>query len=120
MRNAEAIHGVARRALAASGWALAGYSILVAIAAGTAAVRLVQSTDMPGLAAIELVLLALPWSVALGIAWTGALGWGGMAGIVLGGVVLNALLLRLAARTAESAWARRRRAPSGPPRARTR
>jgi hypothetical protein len=48
---------------------------------------------MPGLQAIELVLLALPWSLALGIEPLSYLGWIGMATIVVIGLGLNALLL---------------------------
>lgn len=63
-----------------------------------AAVRLSQSTEMPGLSAIELVLLALPWSLALGIEPLSRLGLGGMTAIVLVGLVLKGFILsRLAA-----------------------
>jgi hypothetical protein len=58
-----------------------------------AAVRLAESTALPGLAAIEVVILGLPWSLALGIDPLSRLGWPGMVVITLLGVALNALLL---------------------------
>jgi hypothetical protein len=39
------------------------------------------------------VLLALPWSLALGIEPLSRLGFWGMASIVLGGVALNSLIV---------------------------
>jgi hypothetical protein len=56
-------------------------------------VRLDESTALPGLAAIEVVILGLPWSLALGIDPLSRLGWPGMVVITLLGVALNALLL---------------------------
>jgi len=56
-------------------------------------VRLAESTALPGLAAIEVVILGLPWSLALGIDPLSRLGWPGMVVITLLGVALNALLL---------------------------
>lgn len=48
------------------------------------------------------MFLAMPWSLALGVEPLSHLGLGGMAAIVLGGLVLNGLILhRLAA------WLRR-------------
>lgn len=80
-------------------WVLGAYLLVVLAALVAAAVRLSQSTEMPGLAAIELVLLALPWSLALGVEPLARLGLGGMAAITLGGLVLNGLILSwLAAR----------------------
>jgi hypothetical protein len=58
-----------------------------------AAVRLAESTALPGLAAIEVVILGLPWSLALGIDPLSRLGWPGMVVITVLGVALNALLL---------------------------
>ena len=55
--------------------------------------RLAESTALPGLAAIEVVILGLPWSLALGIDPLSRLGWPGMVVITLLGVALNALLL---------------------------
>ena len=82
------------------------YLALVLVAAVVGAVRLHQSSEMPGLAALELVLLALPWSLALGVEPLSRLGWSGMVGIVVGGIVLNGLpLWKLAG------WARRSMAP---------
>ena len=69
------------------------YVALVLVATLLAAVRLHDSSQMPGLAAIELVLLALPWSLALGVEPVSQLGSGGMAGIVLCGIVVNSLIV---------------------------
>lgn len=69
------------------------YLALVLLAGVVGAVRLHQSTEMPGLAAVELMLLALPWSLALGVEPLSHMGWAVMAGIVAGGVALNGLLL---------------------------
>ena len=88
-------------------WVLPGYLALVLLAMVIAAVRLSRSTAMPGLEAIELAILALPWSFALGVEPTARLGWGGMASIVFGGVILNALLIRSAAHWAQRHWSRR-------------
>ena len=74
-------------------WVLTVYLVLLTTALVVAAVRLSQSTEMPGLSAIELVLLALPWSLALGVEPLSHLGLGGMAAIVLSGLVLNGLIL---------------------------
>jgi hypothetical protein len=74
-------------------WVLAVYLLLVLAALGVAVVRLTRSTTMPGLSAIELVLLALPWSLALNVEPLSRLGWGGMTAIVLGGLGLNGLIL---------------------------
>lgn len=76
-----------------SRWILAAYLVLVLVAAGLAATRLSHSSEMPGLAAIELVLLALPWSLALGVEPVSRLGWSGMTTTVVGGLVLNGLIL---------------------------
>jgi hypothetical protein len=79
--------------LAIGGGILIVYLALVLVAGVVAAVRLHQSSEMPGLAAIELVLLALPWSLAVGVEPLSRLGWSAMVGIVVGGIVLNGLLL---------------------------
>lgn len=86
------------------GRVLTVYLVVVLAAAVVAGLRLREGGGMPGLDAIELVILALPWSLALGVEPLSRLGPGGMAVIVFGGLVLNALLLsRLAA------WRQRRR-----------
>lgn len=85
---------------------LVAYLGLGVAAAVAAAVRLSQSSELPGLAAIELVLLALPWSVALGAQPLSRLGWGGMIVITLGGVLLNAVLLRWLAGRIQKRWLR--------------
>jgi hypothetical protein len=74
------------------------YLALVLVAALVAAVRLRASSEMPGLAAVELVLLALPWSLALGVEPLSRLGWAGMTFIVLCGVAVNALIVAKLAR----------------------
>jgi hypothetical protein len=73
----------------------------VIASAALAVARLSESTEMPGLQSIELVLLALPWSFALGIEPLSHLGWTGMATIVVIGLGLNALLLQWLARLLE-------------------
>jgi hypothetical protein len=78
--------------------ALPFYLALVIASATLVVARLSESTEMPGLQAIELVLLALPWSFALGIEPLSHLGWPGMATIVVIGLGLNALLLQRLAR----------------------
>jgi hypothetical protein len=71
---------------------------LVIASAALAVARLSESAEMPGLQAIELVLLALPWSFALGIEPLSRLGFTGMATIVVIGLGLNTLLLHWLAR----------------------
>ena len=83
------------------GGVLVVYLALVLMAAGVGVFRLQQSTELPGLAAIELVLLALPWSLALGVEPLSQLGWSAMVGIVVAGIVLNSLLLRKLAGSAQ-------------------
>jgi hypothetical protein len=79
-------------------WVLTIYFLLILAAVGAATWRLSQSIEMPGLGAIELVLLALPWSLALGVEPLSHLGLAGMGAIVMGGILLNGLILkRLAA-----------------------
>ena len=74
------------------------YLALLVGAASVAVLRLSESTYMPGLQAIELVLLALPWSLALGIEPLSHFGTSTVLGIVIIGLILNALLLGLALR----------------------
>jgi hypothetical protein len=81
--------------------ALPFYLALVIGSTALAIARLSQSTEMPGLQAIELVLLALPWSFALGIEPLSHLGWTGMATIIVIGLGLNGLLLQWLARRFE-------------------
>ena len=90
------------------------YAVLVALALVVATARLAGSTEMPGLAAIELVLLALPWSLALQVEPLSRLPLGGMAALVLAGVLLNATALALAASRWSSTRGRERlRRPAG-------
>jgi hypothetical protein len=84
-------------------WVLTVYCLLVLAAVVVGALRLRQSIEMPGLAAIELVLLALPWSLVLGVEPLSRLGLAGMSAIVLGGLALNGLIL-----TRLAAWLQRR------------
>jgi len=72
---------------------VAVYLLLALAALVVAVARLSQSAEMPGLSAIELVILALPWSLALGVAPFTRLDMIGMTVIVLGGLALNAMLL---------------------------
>jgi hypothetical protein len=74
------------------------YLALVLGAAFLAFVRLSESTEMPGLQAIEVVLLALPWSLALGIEPFSRAGLSGMSVILALSVVLNCFVLRSMAR----------------------
>jgi hypothetical protein len=82
---------------------LPAYVGLAIVAFVMAAFRLHESTDMPGLAAIELVLLALPWTLALGVPPLSRLELGGMTAIVVSGVVINGMIVR-----AIAGWATRR------------
>jgi hypothetical protein len=69
-----------------------------------AARRLAISIDMPGLAAIELVLLALPWSLLLEAPGLRQAGLLFMALTVLGGVLLNTLLFYVAGYALQRWW----------------
>lgn len=77
-------------------WSLWAYVILAMAALVVAGFRLSQSTEYPGLDAIELIVLALPWSLALGIEPFSRLGLIGMGIVVCAGLVLNGLVLRWA------------------------
>lgn len=70
------------------------YSALVIAAVSLAVLRLNESMVMPGLQAIELVLLALPWSLALSVEPFSRADLRGMIIIVVVGVVLNGVMLR--------------------------
>ena len=70
------------------------YLALVIGAVMLAVLRLNESMEMPGLQAIELLLLAMPWSFALGVEPFSRAGLSGMTIIVVVGVVLNGLVLR--------------------------
>jgi len=73
-----------------------------------AVARLSESAEIPGLQAIELVLLALPWSLVLGVVPFSLVNPSGMTTIIAAGVVLNGLALRSIARV----FKRRRIRPS--------
>jgi hypothetical protein len=66
--------------------------VLALVAFVVAAQRLAISTELPGLAAIELILLALPWSLLLEVPGLRQAGWLFMTVTVLGGILLNALI----------------------------
>jgi hypothetical protein len=79
-----------------SRWGRVGAAIYVGLAviAGALAVqRLAVSSEMPGLAAWELLVLALPWTLVLGTPPGRQAGDLLLAAIVLGGVALNAGLV---------------------------
>ena len=84
------------------------YLTLVIGAASLAVLRLNESMEMPGLQAIELLLLALPWSLVLGVEPFSLVDLSGMTIIITAGVVLNGLVLILIARV----FKRRRIRPS--------
>jgi hypothetical protein len=69
------------------------YVGLALIACALAVNRLVGSTDLPGLAAWELLVLALPWTLVLETPIGRQAGGFLLAAITLGGVSLNAGLL---------------------------
>ena len=71
----------------------ATYLGLAVIAGALAVQRLTVSTEMPGLAAWELLVLALPWTLVLETPLGRQAGGLLQAAIVLGGVALNAGLL---------------------------
>ena len=77
--------------------AVACYLLMIVVAGGIAIARLSGSTEMPGLAAIELVLLALPWSLLLGRPPLAQAGLVLRSALVAGGLLLNAVLLHGAA-----------------------
>ncbi len=70
--------------------AAATYLGLAAIAGAIAVQHLAVSTEMPGLAAWELLALALPWTLLLETSFGRQAGGLLLATIVLGGVALNA------------------------------
>ena len=69
------------------------YLGLAGIAGVLAVQRLAISTEMPGLAAWELLVLALPWTLILETPLGRQAGGLVLAVIVLGGVALNTALL---------------------------
>ena len=82
------------RPLSRWGRVVAATYVGVAVIAGALAVqRLAVSTEMPGLAAWEMLVLALPWSLTLGTPpgreSSGLL----LAVVMVGGVALNAALV---------------------------
>jgi hypothetical protein len=77
------------------------YSVLALLSLGLAIDRLSQSADMPGLAAIELVLLALPWSLLLGVPPLARAPLVAEAALVVLGVIINGALVIGLVRAAE-------------------
>lgn len=72
---------------------LSAYLALLGAATILAVMRLAESPAMPGLAAVELIMLGLPWSLALGVAPISHTGWPGMTAVVFASIALNGLLL---------------------------
>ncbi len=87
--------------------AIAVYLALAIVAAALAIDRLAVSTELPGLAAWELLVLALPWTLVLETPWGRQAGGTLLVAIVLGGVIVNAGLLYACARTLERSRAKR-------------
>jgi hypothetical protein len=83
------------------------YALMVLVAGGVAAARLSHSTEMPGLAGIELVLLALPWSLLLGQPPITHASLSLASLLVGGGLLLNAVVLHRAIGSLERLWHRR-------------
>ncbi len=82
------------RPLSRWGRVVAAIYVGLAVIAGALAVqRLAVSTEMPGLAAWELLVLALPWPLVLQTSLGRQAGGLLLAAIVVGGVALNAGLL---------------------------
>jgi hypothetical protein len=80
------------------------YSLLALLSLGLASYRLWQSEDIPGLAAIELVLLALPWSLLLGVPPVAHAPLFANAVLVVFGVIINGALVVGLVRRAEGLW----------------
>jgi hypothetical protein len=88
------------------------YAVSVLVFALAAARRLTDSIDMPGLQAWELLLLALPWSLLLGVDPVSRAPLLVSLVVVLLGVVINGALLYSLGRVVEKAW--RKRSPRAP------
>jgi len=86
----------------AARWVLVIYLGLLTLSAMLAFIRLSESTAMPGLAAIEHIFLALPWSFIIGVEPISRLSWHGMFAIVFAGLVSNFFLLGFVARLLEA------------------
>src|SRR5215475_11261819 len=80
------------------------YGVLVLVALAVAIHRLGQSMKLPGLGAIEVVLLALPWSLLLGVPPVAHAPLAANAIVVLLGLVINGALLAALAAAAERRW----------------
>jgi hypothetical protein len=78
--------------------------VLALVCLALATSRLQQATDMPGLAAIELVVLALPWSLLLGAPPFAHAPLFADAALVVIGVIMNGALVAGLAGKAEARW----------------
>ena len=87
-----------------SRWTLAVYSLVVLLSLALAVARLRQSTHMPGLAAIELVLLALPWTLGLGVPPIAHAPLSVDVALVVLGVIINGAVLAAVTRRVERWW----------------
>ena len=83
------------------------YLVSVLVFGLAAARRLSSSTDMPGLQAWELLMLALPWSLLLGVPPVSGAPLFVSVLVVLLGVLINGVLLYILGRVIEKAWRRR-------------
>jgi hypothetical protein len=86
---------------------VACYLLGIVVAGAVAVVRLSDSTEMLGLAAVELVLLALPWSLLLGQQPLTQASLVSSSALVGAGLVLNAACLYAAAGVLERRWKQR-------------
>jgi hypothetical protein len=82
------------------------YGAMVFIGLALAVQRLSISMEMPGLAAIELLVLALPWSLVLGQPPIAQAPLAVAAGVLLLGLLANAVLLVILVRGAEALYQR--------------
>lgn len=89
-------------------WVAGAYLGLALLAGALAVRRLVVSTAMPGLAAWELLVLALPWTLLLEAPAGRQAGMALLAAITLGGVGVNAGLLYVIGSVLERRWRRAR------------
>ena len=90
--------------------AMAGFGVSILAAGALALPRLTASAALPGLAAIELVLLALPWSLLLGQRPFAGAGVTAGCALVLAGLAINTGLVYAIGAVAEAWWQGLRRA----------
>jgi len=89
-------------------WVAEAYLGLALVAGALGVRRLIVSSAMPGLAAWELLVLGLPWTLLLETPAGRHAGGALLAGITLGGVAVNAGLLYVIGSTLERWWWRGR------------